>query len=187
MTDPRFQHDHYTVKEKILAIGRKYRVFDPQGELVAFCKQKAFKLREDIRFYAEESMQTELFRLRTAKILDFNANFEVVDADGNVLGSLRRKGWSSMVQDRWQVHDAAGTHIGDVVEDNIGMALMRRFVLSIIPYHYKITGTDGQPVGTIDERFQLFGDTYDLRRLSDQIDPRVLIGATVCVDAIEGE
>lgn len=188
MADPRFQHDHYTVKEKILAIGRKYRVFDPQGQLVAFCKQKAFKLREDIRFYADESMQEELFGMRTQKILDFNANFEVVDAAGTVLGSLRRKGWSSLLQDQWTIHAPDGSQVATVMEDSMGMALVRRFILDIIPYHYKITAADGRALGTIDERFQIFGDTYDLRRDPEGgIDPRLLIAATVCVDAIEEE
>lgn len=183
-----WEHDHYIVKEKILTLGRKFRVFDPQGHLVAFCKQKAFRLREDIRFYSDEEMRQELFRMRTKKILDFNANLEVVDAQGQVLGSLRRKGWSSILQDLWHIHDPAGQIIARVEEDSLGMALVRRFILDLVPYNYHVRGMDSRDLATIKERFQILGDTYDLRRDPEGgIDQRLLIAATVCVDAIEEE
>src|SRR5687768_6453519 len=71
---------HFVVPETRLTFGRQYRIGDGQGRLLAFCKQKMFRLREDIRFYTDESLTVELFSMRTAKILDFNMNFQIRDS-----------------------------------------------------------------------------------------------------------
>lgn len=190
--DPRWGLAHYVVKEKRFTLGRQYRVFDDQGRLVAFCRQKMFRLREDIRFYADESESVELFRLAAQKVIDFNANFAVIDSTtGVTIAFLRRKGWKSILKDEWLVLDARGMQVGSVQEDSGGMAFLRRVVTNLIPYNYRVMAAHGgaeHQMGEIQERFQVFGDTYDLRRNPQApLDGRVLIGLTVCIDALEGE
>ena len=47
-----FEVDSYTIRRKFFKFfGASFQVFGPDGDLVAFCKQKAFKLREDIRVF----------------------------------------------------------------------------------------------------------------------------------------
>jgi uncharacterized protein YxjI len=189
VADGRWDLDLITVKERRLTLGRQYRIFSPDGRLLAYCKQKMFKLREDIRFFADESQQHELFRLSTRKILDFNANLEVVEsATGRVLGSIRRKGWRSLLRDKWEVYDPNGNLLGLLEEDSWLLASIRRFLLGFLPMGYTLSRPDGPAVATVHERFQMFGDTYDLR-VNDRtaIDPRVLVGLTVCLDALEEE
>lgn len=195
--DPRWQQGYYLLKEKRLTLGRKYRILDASGNLVAFCKQKMFKLREDIRFYANEDQKEELFRLQTPKALDFNAAFGVIDSTNNaVLGYLGRKGWRSMLRDTWFVYDAAGQPLATLQEDSAGRALIRRFVAlgALLPYRYDIlAASDGgtRKIAEIKERFNLFGDSYDVRLHTPPgqgpMDARVLLGLAVCMDAIEGE
>lgn len=182
------------VREKRLTLGRQYEVFDASGRLVAFCKQKMFKLREDIRFWADESEQHELFRLQATKIIDFSGNFLVIDSKTNqTLGVLRRKGWKSLFRDEWHLLDPHQRPIGVLREDSSLLAFIRRFVLSFLPYAYHLRlGPPGQErlVAEIRERFQLWGDTYDVA-ISDApttvLDRRLVLGLAVCVDALEGE
>lgn len=200
--DPRWLQTHYVVQERRFTFGRQYRVLDDRGQLVAYCKQKVFRLREDIRFYTGEDQKVELFRLATAKIIDWNANFSVTDsATGQVLGHLRRKGWKSVLKDEWVVFDGQGQHLGNLHEEGGWKAAARRagYVFGALgevfgmffPYKYHLMiGPEGtqREAGTIQERRQFFGDTYDLHRdVNAPVDGRVLIGLTVCVDAIEGE
>ncbi len=47
-------------------------------------------------------------------MLDFSASYQVTDSTtGEVIGSLRRKGWSSLFRDSWEILDAAGVVRGE--------------------------------------------------------------------------
>jgi uncharacterized protein YxjI len=199
--DPRWRLSQYVVKERNFSFGRQYRILDTQDRLVAYCKQKVFKLREDIRFYADEEQTVELFRLATEKIIDFNASFAVVDsATGARLGHLRRKGWKSLLKDEWLVYSPQGHQVGNLHEDSTGKAVFRRVLLFfgaiggliawVFPMGYKLLlGPEGsqREGATIKERFQMYGDTYDVAIVPGApIDARVLIGLTVLTDAVEG-
>jgi len=190
--DGRWLLSHYVVKERKFTLGRQYRVFDNAGRLVAYCKQKMFRLREDIRFYADETQQVELFRMQAQKIIDFNASIAVTDSrTGQAIGFLRRRGWKSLFKDEWLVFDHNGNPVGNLHEDSGLMAFLRRFVLRIIPHEYDLlVGPPGaqRKAGEIKERFQVIGDTYDLMRdPTAPVDGRILIGLTICIDALEGQ
>lgn len=185
---PRWQHRRFTVKEKRLTLGRQLRILGPDGKQLAFARQKMFRLREDIRIYAEQSRDTEVLVLRASKILDFNAAFEVFDpTTGEHLGIIRRKGWSSMLRDKWQFADAGGTAYATLEEDSMMMALLRRFLLSFIPSKYHVRPIDaGEDVRSAElrERFQLFGDTYEVTLHDDLVDPRVAVAMGVLLDVL---
>ena len=50
-----------------------FHVYDSQENVVAFCKMKAFKLREDIRVYTSEDATNELLSIQARQIIDFSA------------------------------------------------------------------------------------------------------------------
>lgn len=46
----------YTIRRKVLKLfGAAFHIYNPAGAVVGFCKQKAFKLKEDIRVYTDET------------------------------------------------------------------------------------------------------------------------------------
>ena len=54
----------YLIRRKVFTFfGNKFHVYDGNGDLLLFTKQKAFKLREDIRIFSDET-QTDEKRLR---------------------------------------------------------------------------------------------------------------------------
>ncbi|HET6398297.1 MAG TPA: hypothetical protein VFH47_01940 [Candidatus Thermoplasmatota archaeon] len=189
----RWSLPHYVVRERRLSLGRQYEVLDPSGALVAYCKQKMFRLREDIRFYTDRTQAVELFRLQATKVLDFNAVLQVIDsATGQVVGGVGRRGWKSMLRDHWRILDRDGRVVGAMLEHGSALSVLRRFIgaLAIVPHKYELlSGPEGsqRPCGEIQERFQLFGDTYDLRFDPKVLDGRVAIALAVCADAMEGE
>ncbi len=158
--------------------------------LVGFCKQKVFKLKEDIRIYQSKDMNREVFRIKQKNILDFSGTFEVIDSMTNqTIGFLKRKGFKSMIKDEWILMDPQKREIGRVKEDSTFMALMRRYILSIIPYKYKIYH-QGTHIGNLNEKFTFVRDIYNLNIFNDpdfKIDRRMLLSISICLDAIEGE
>src|SRR5579883_2171275 len=93
-----YQHDHFQAQKKMLKlVGGSFYLRTMDGRLLAYSKQKAFKLKEDIRIYSDEAMTHELLYIQADRIVDFSAAYSVIDSQtGERVGSLRRKGWSSL-------------------------------------------------------------------------------------------
>ena len=130
-------HDQYVIRRKFLRLfGNEFRVFDPAGQQVLFSRQKAFKLREDIRVWSGDDMQTELLRIAARQIVDFSAAYDVIDSTTNMkVGGFKRKGLKSIVRDEWILMDPNDQEIGLFQEDSMGMAILRRFI-NIIPQKF---------------------------------------------------
>jgi len=189
--NPIFQFPHYLLKRQAIALTGKFRVYDPMGNLVLFSEQKMFRLREDIRVYSDENKSQEVLSIKARQILDFSAAYDVVDSALNQkVGVLRRKGLRSLLRDEWEVLDANDNRIGNLFEDSIGLALLRRFVLgSWLPQNYDLT-VGGTRVADLKQNFHLF--RYELNLdfsmdISHQLDRRVGIAAGILLAAIEGK
>jgi hypothetical protein len=92
-----FRYDTYEVSRKLFVLlGKEFRFLDPSGRLIAYSKQKAFKLKEDVRIYADESMTQELVTIKARNIIDFSATYDVFDGiTQQRIGSLKRAGLKS--------------------------------------------------------------------------------------------
>ena len=134
-----FEMNQYLVQEKFLKIfGNTFWIKDLQGNVVAYSKQKAFKLKEDIILYTDDSMTQPLLQIKARSVIDFGATYDVTDpATGELLGSVKRKGLKSIVRDSWKLLDVNGNQYGELIEDSI--AILRRFI-PFIPakYHFEI-------------------------------------------------
>jgi uncharacterized protein YxjI len=185
-----FQHPQYLLKRQVFALTGKFRFYDPSGNLVMFSEQKMFRLREDIRVYADESKTQEVLTIKARQILDFSAAYDVVDsASAQKVGVLRRKGLRSILRDEWEVLDANDQPIGLLFEDSIGLALLRRLLLgSLLPQNYDLT-IGATRAADLKQRFNPFQYTLDLDLSVDpskRLDPRLGIAAAILLAAIEG-
>jgi len=189
--NPIFQFPSYLLKRQVFALTGKFRFYDPSDRLVMFSEQRMFKLREDIRVYSDESKTYEMLSIKARQIIDFSAAYDVVDTEYNQkIGTLRRKGWSSMLRDEWQVLDANENQIGVLFEDSMGLAMLRRFLLgSFLPQNYDITLGETR-VADLKQNFNLF--RYELMidfsmDTAKRLDPRLGIAAGILLAAIEGK
>jgi len=185
-----FQHPNYLLKRQAIALTGKFRFYDPMGNLVLFSEQKMFKLREDIRVYADENKTQEVLSIKARQILDFSASYDVVDSALNQkVGVLRRKGLRSLLRDEWEVLDASDNVKGLLFEDSMGLALLRRFLLgSWLPQNYDITFGQTR-VADLRQNFNLFRYELNLDFSMDtaqQLDRRLGIAAGILLAAIEG-
>jgi uncharacterized protein YxjI len=95
--NPAFQFDRYLLKRQVLALTGKFRFYNPTGDLVLFSEQKMFKLKEDIRVFADESKTLEVLQIKARQIIDFSAAYDVFDSSlGQKVGVLRRRGLLGM-------------------------------------------------------------------------------------------
>jgi uncharacterized protein YxjI len=186
-----FQHQKYLVRKKILKLaGKDFHIFDPDGQVVFFSRMKAFKLKEDIRIYSDESMQSELITIQARRILDLSAAYDVVDAvSGEKVGVLKRKGMKSILQDEWVIMDANDNEIGLIKEDSLVLALIRRFIMSLIPQNFS-GEISGRQVCLFKQNFNPFVSKIELDFSPDSsglLDRRLGIAAAILLCAIEGK
>lgn len=186
--------EKYTVRRKVLKIlGAAFHVYDAQGGLVGYCKQKAFKLREDIRLYTDENCQTELLVLRARQVIDFGATYDVTTPAGDTIASLRRKGMkSSFVRDEWLVLDENAEQVAMIREQGSISPIARRYVDNIawlLPQKFEVTRGEGTPpIATLRQHFSPFVYRLGVAVHSDDpvLDELMLIGAACLIAAIEG-
>lgn len=180
----------YLLRRKVFTIfGAAFHVYGPDGRVLMYSKQKAFKLKEDIRLYTDESMQTELLTIKARNIIDFSAVYDVVDPmRQEQVGSLRRKGFKSLFRDEWMILDGYEREIGVIREDNLGLALVRRYLMNLIPqtFHAEV---QGQSVAVYKQRFNPFIFKLELNFSPDTanvLDRRLGLAAGILLAAIEG-
>lgn len=188
--DSAFQYDHFLLKRQVFALTGKFRLYNPQGMLVLFSQQKMFKLKEDIRVYADEAKTREILYIQARQILDFSAAYDVVDSQtGAKVGVLRRKGLKSMLQDEWEVLDASDRAIGILHEDSMALALLRRFLLgSWLPQNYDLL-LGSERVADLRQRFNPFRYDLDIDCSMDtahRLDRRLAVAAGILLATIEG-
>lgn len=129
-SDPVYHQNQYVIRRKVFKIlGAAFHIYDLSGKLAFYSKQKAFKLKEDIRIYGDTAMTSELLRIRARGVIDLGMTYDVIDSTTDqVVGSLRRKGLKSILRDSWVIQDVNDQEIGTIEEESGALALLRRFL-----------------------------------------------------------
>ena len=174
------------------------------GEALAYCRQKAFAFKEDLRFHPTQNSDDELFRIKARRTIDIGGRYDVTDADGVVLGALERRARQSLFRTTWGILDADGTELAFAQERSVPAAIFRRIqnvlqfiplvgwaldlVLDLIPipYHFDIL-RDGELIGH-QTRKRGIRDRYRLEITGDperRIDRRLVIALGVGLDALQ--
>lgn len=185
-------NERYTIRRQFFKIfGAGFHVYDHQGQLVGYCKQKAFRLKEDLRVYTDDSTTTELFRITTQSILDISGTYQVIDANGTPMGALKRQGLKSMLRDEWLVYDQHGREVGKILEDSTMRAIVRRVVdaaAMFMPQRFTLTLSDGQPLAVYRTHFNPFIHRMGvaIHGEHDVLDDLMILAAGCLLAAIEG-
>jgi uncharacterized protein YxjI len=194
-----FVADRYLIDQLIRPIANLYRITPlaagetPLGGPVAFVRQKKMAIKEDIRFFADESESQELFRLKARSILDTGGSrYDVTDATGQAIGVLHHVLRKSLFRSTWEVSGANGAVV-TAQERSLPMAIARRLVDFVpygewvpIPYNFDLL-QDERVIGHLNRKFQL-RDSYVLDLTGDhdrKLDRRLGIALAIGLDALQ--
>lgn len=184
-----YEGNTFLARKAIFAVlGQKFHIYDAQMNLRFFVQQKAFKLKEALTVYADESKSQELLKIQARNIIDISATYDISTPQGQRLGALKRQGLKSMMRDEWTILDLNDQPIGQIMEDSMVMAILRRFLSNLIPQTF-VLSIQGQHVATFDQHFNPFVAKYNLDFSPDHqglLDRRIGIAAAVLLLAIEG-
>jgi len=188
---PAFRRNTYLFRKKVFKlVGGAFHVYDENDNVLFYSEQKAFKLKEDFRVYSDEGKSQELLIIKTPKILDISATYDVTDGtNGESVGSLKRKGLKSVLRDEWLLLSTDGQQIGKLIETSIIGAIISRVVDIVpIPQSYSILSNAEEEVVKIKQAFNPFVFKYTMTILKSDppIDRRLLMAAGILLLGIEG-
>src|SRR6266545_567107 len=121
----RFGYDHYTIKRPFFSFfGRRFHVYGSDGRLVLFVKHPIFRWREEFNVFTDDSERVPVLTVRARQIVALDLAHDIIDAgSGQRVGTLRRRGWKSIIRDHWDILDEHDQPVGAVEEQ--GNALLR--------------------------------------------------------------
>ena len=185
---PAFSHRKYIFRRKIFKlVGGAFHIFDEAGNLLLYSEQKGFRLREDMRIWADESKSQELLQIKTPQILDIGATYYVYDPlEQRKIGALRRKALKSIFRDEWSFLSPEDAELGKMTESSLLGALLSRW-FNLVPQSYSILDPGGREIAIIRQHFNPFVLKYTMDILfpDPSIDPRLLVSAGILLCAIE--
>jgi uncharacterized protein YxjI len=196
-----FDHDRYLVDQLIRPIANLYRVTPlaagdtPAGPPVAYVRQKKLKIKEEIRFFADEAETQELFQIKARTWLDTGGSkYDVIDAQEGNIGLLEHAFRQSLFRSTWRVSAPEGGEVAIAHERSQVLAIVRRLIdfvpdvggLIPIPYNFDILAGD-RVIGKMDRKFQL-RDRYVLDLSGDTektLDRRLAIALAIGLDTLQ--
>jgi len=199
VTDERFAHDDYFVDQLIRPIANLYRIStlgpdgSSPGEPLAFVRQKKLAIREDIRFFADESESEELFRIKARAVFEVRGRFDLTTPEGERIGLLEKVFGISLLRSTWRIYDANEQQVALAQEKSTPIAILRR-AIDLVPYGelvpilFQFTILmDGREVGELRRPIGL-RDRYILKLDGDpdrRIDRRVAVALAIALDALQ--
>jgi uncharacterized protein YxjI len=199
VTDERFAHDAYFVDQLIRPIANLYRIstLGPDGaspgEPLAFVRQKKLAIKEDIRFFADETEAEELFRIKARAVFEVRGRFDITTPEGERVGLLEKVFGISLLRSTWRIYDANEQQVALVQEKSMPIAILRR-AIDLVPYGelvpilFQFTILmEGREVGELRRPIGL-RDRYILKLSGDpdrRIDRRVAVALAIALDALQ--
>jgi hypothetical protein len=199
MSVERFAHDGFFIDQLIRPVANLYRISTlapdgtSRGDPLAFVRQKRLALKEDIRFFADESEQEELFRLKARRVIEIGGRYDVVTPAGDLIGVLAKHFGASLLRSTWTILDANEQPLAVARERSLPVALLRRVIDAVpygefvpILYHFTIAA-DGRELGELRRPIGV-RDRYLLRLDGDaerRIDRRVAVALAIALDALQ--
>jgi uncharacterized protein YxjI len=196
-----FDYDRYLVDQLVRPIVNLYRVTPlaagetPAGPPIAYVRQKKMKIKEEIRFFADEAETRELFQIKARSWLDTGGSkYDVIDAQEGTIGLLEHVFGKSLFRSTWRISRPEGEEIAIARERSQALAIVRRVIdfvpdiggLIPIPYNFDILAGD-QIIGKMDRKFQL-RDRYVLDLSGDTekaLDRRLAIALAIGLDTLQ--
>jgi hypothetical protein len=198
------QHDRFILRQRFRPVVNEYEFSlpagngDEPGPPFCFVRQRRFKFKEDIRFYADDGRTIELMRIEARQRFDPRARYDVAASDGSKIGEIQKVFGASLLRSTYLLYDATGTAVATAAEQSLPIALFRRAVGFVpylenvadwlpIPYHFTFE-RNGVVLGTHRRHIGKFRDVYTIDMSGDpqrSVDRRLILAIAVGMDALQ--
>jgi len=175
-------------------LGEEFHIYpdDNQEDLIGYSKQKALKLKEDIRVFSDDSESHGILKIKARGVLDiWSQSYDFTDSNtGENIGGIQRQGGKSLLQDSYSLYDSNNQKYGEIKEDSMMNALIRRFVpfaKFAFPQKFALSCPGHSPIHFTQKINPIIQKLTVEIPPGNQIDRRVILGAAMIIIAIEGK
>ena len=178
----------------LLAINPQFSVTDANGGSVAFIKQKAFKFKEDVSVFRDESQKDLLYKIKADKWLDWSASYKFTDSSGNSLGRVARKGAKSIFKAHYELFDENDQQDLLIKENSFmvrfldalvgGIPIIGIFTGYFLNPSYNISRPDGTVVALFSKKPSFVGRRFKVEKMNEfeqGEEKRILLGLMMMV------
>jgi uncharacterized protein YxjI len=175
------------MKQRITLMVNQYEIHDSDANgapsnLIAFAQQKRMALKEQVTLYTDSTKQAVVAGFKARQVIDLGATYDITDSSGASIGTFRKDFAKSLLQSTWHFEQPSiGTITGK--ERSLAVALLRRFVVSWLPYHFDFV-RNGQIAFSVNRKFSL-RDRYVISINDPELDRRAVIAMAVALDALQ--
>ncbi|MGI9525651.1 MAG: hypothetical protein ACR2MS_00910 [Weeksellaceae bacterium] len=166
-----------SLKFHIATLSNDFSATDANGKMVAYTRQKMFKLKEHIQIFADSSKKELQYEIKADRWLDFNASYAIRDAQNNLYGRLSRKGMRSLWSATYHVIDAQEQDSYTIQEKNPAVKFLDGLVGEIpiiggftgyfLNPSYLARNKEGKAVLELKKNPSFFGRKFTLIKLAD--------------------
>lgn len=162
---------------KIGTISNDFYASDAKGKVIAYVRQKLFKLVDHIEVYSDESRNKKLYDIKANKWIDFSATYTFYDDHNNKAGSVGRKGMRSLWKASYSIMDKNDNPIFEITEENVWIKVLDGLVEGIpvlnlltgyfLNPSYLISDQKGTQPYRIKKEPSLFGRRFIVNKLTN--------------------
>ncbi len=85
---------------RVTTLSNDFTACDANGNTIAYIRQKMLRLKEEVQVFSDQSKSALNYTIRANRWLDFTATYSFSNINGQEIGFIVRKGWSSI----WKAH-----------------------------------------------------------------------------------
>lgn len=175
--------NNYVVKQSLFM--NKYKLLDPEGNVVLKGKQKMFKMKEEFPFVNGQGQ--DAFTVKAEGVLDVAGSYVLVDsATDNEVVVLDEE--FSLFTENWTVKDPdTGNILAKIKSKNKVISALRTVsdLANIAPNKYEVFNSEDEKIGEVAGELSV-RDTYEVSIDEGSDVPREPVMASACViDALE--
>lgn len=164
---------------KAIALAPQFWVRDADGNLLAYVKQKLFKLKEAVTVYADDTLSQPVYVLSADRVIDFSARYYFADTSGAMIGSVKRQGMRSLWKAHYDIMD--GEEVTMTIREENGWVKVMDALFTQIPvvsifsgymFHpkYRIERPDSTVVMRLKKRSAFLEGKFELEKLEEMTD-----------------
>ncbi len=180
---------------KISTLSNDFTATDADGEVVAYVRQKMFRLKEAIDIYSDSTRSRVLYTIKADRWLDFSAVYSFYDEQGVEFGKVARRGWRSLWKAEYAIIGEDDEQEYSIKEENPWAKVVDSLIAEI-PVAGMLTGLfanpkyllsdmEGRPVIRLSKDRSLFGRNFTLQKIGEfadaRDDDRVMLGLMMMI------
>ncbi len=179
---------------KIGTFANDFTATDSGGNVIAYVKQKMFKLKEDILIYNDGSKTKINYRIKADKWLDFSTAYAFFDTKDKEFGKIVRKGWRSIWKASYEIVDESQNIQYHVSEKNAWVKVFDSLlgqipILSVFTGYlfnpsYVVVDIQRNEIVELKKKASFFGRRFEVAKIGkmdSNDDDRIMLGLMMMI------